>query len=69
MYCSIIWHKNLFHEIFFFLQDGKTSLMYSSEYGHVQCIKMLLDMSAKINHQDDVSAVSDQFLLACSLVV
>ena len=40
------------------LQDGKTALMLaSSEKGHLECVKALLDRGAKVDVQDKVSAV------------
>ena len=44
----------------FSLQDGDTPLMVASAYGHVECVKALLDKGAKVNQQDKVGAVQDQ---------
>ena len=39
----------------FLIQLGSTSLMWASQWGHVECIKMLLEGSAQANQQDNVS--------------
>ena len=39
------------------LQYGKTALMSASWYGHMECVKALLDKGAEVNKQDNVSAV------------
>ena len=39
------------------LKDGKTALMLSSELGHLECVKTLLDSDANVNMKDKVSAV------------
>ena len=40
----------------FALQDGVTPLHYASVYGHLECMKVLLDHGALPNNQDEVSA-------------
>ena len=42
--------------MFLSLQHRKTALMKASEWGHMKCVKMLLDKGAEINLQDTVSA-------------
>ena len=42
------------------LQDGDTALIRASAYGHVECVKVLLDRGAQANLQDKVSTVPDQ---------
>ena len=39
------------------LQDGETTLMYASEAGHIECVKVLLDKGAEVNMQPNVSDV------------
>ena len=40
------------------LQFGQTALMEASSRGHVDCVKLLLEKGADVNHKDGVSAVS-----------
>ena len=42
------------------LQDGHTPLMCASKYGHVECMKELLDRGAQTSLQDKVSSKPDQ---------
>ena len=44
--------------ILLYLQRGQTALMKASSGGHVECVKLLLEKDADVNHKDDVSAVS-----------
>ena len=39
------------------LQDGWTALMAASNVGTVECVKMLLDRSAEVNMQNEVSGI------------
>ena len=39
------------------LQDGWTAVMRASRAGHMECVKVLLDMGAEVNIQDKVSGV------------
>ena len=53
------------------LQYGRTPLMVASGWGHVECVKLLLDKGAHANNKSEVIAVliSDQcLLLSFSLV-
>ena len=54
------------------LQYRNTALTLASGYGHVECVKVLLDRGAQANLQDKVSAVPDQTnvssVLTCFLV-
>ena len=34
--------------------------MAASEYGHLDCVKLLLDGGAKLNHHDEVGTVQGQ---------
>ena len=56
--------------MYFSLQYRETALMKASSEGHVECVKLLLDKGADVNHKDEVSAVSLSIIvcLACSLV-
>ena len=55
--------------MYFSLQSGQTALMKASSEGHVDCVKLLLEKDADVNHKDKVSAVSELIIcLACSLV-
>ena len=47
------------------LQDGRTLLMCASVYGHVECVKVLLDRDAQPDVQDKVSAVPEQANVSC----
>ena len=38
--------------------SGQTALMKASSGGHVECVKLLLEKDADVNHEDSVSAVS-----------
>ena len=38
------------------LQDGRFPLMVALSKGNVQCLQLLLDMGADVNHQDKVSS-------------
>ena len=49
---------NVYVYILSYLQSGQTALMKASSGGHVECVKLLLDKSVDVNHQDSVSAVS-----------
>ena len=44
--------------IFLYLQSEQTALMKASFGGHVECVKLLLEKGADVNHKDEVSAVS-----------
>ena len=44
--------------ILLYLQSGQTALMEASIGGHVECVKLLLEKGADVNHKDRVSAVS-----------
>ena len=44
------------------LQVGKTALMKTSEEGHMECVKVLLEGGADVNVQDEVSVVSYDLL-------
>ena len=44
--------------ILLYLQSGQTALMKASSGGHVECVKLLLEKDADVNHKDWVSAVS-----------
>ena len=37
-------------------QDGETALMRASQWGRMECVKVLLNRSADVNMQDMVSA-------------
>ena len=39
------------------LQDGWTALMRASQAGHMECVLMLLNKSADVNMQSEVSGV------------
>ena len=39
----------------FSLQDGRTPLGFAAGFGHVDCVKVLLDRDANIDHQTKVS--------------
>ena len=56
MYCSI--------------QDGHTALIIASWKGHKECIEELLKHGAKVDHEDEVSAVLQSIIvcLACTLL-
>ena len=40
-----------------YIQDGKTPLMKASDFGYMECVKVLLDRGAQVSVQDKVSAV------------
>ena len=40
------------------LQNGWTALMMASRWGHMECVKVLLDWGADVNVQNMVSVVS-----------
>ena len=42
------------------LQNGNTPLMWASREGHDECVQLLLDRGAQIDHQNEVSAIRDQ---------
>ena len=42
------------------LQHGNTPLMVASRWGHDECVQLLLDRGAQIDHQNKVSAITDQ---------
>ena len=44
--------------ILLYLQSGQTALMKVSSGGHVDCVKLLLEKGADVNHKDKVCAVS-----------
>ena len=37
-------------------QYGETALMEASEWGHMECVTVLLDRDAEVNMQSNVSA-------------
>ena len=39
-------------------QYGETALIWASREGRMECVKVLLDRGAKVNMQDQVSAIS-----------
>lgn len=39
----------------FVLQDGRTPLGFAAGFGHVDCVNVLLDRDANIDHQSKVS--------------
>ena len=39
------------------LQGQRTPLMWASNFGHTECVKVLLDGGAEVNMQDTVSIV------------
>ena len=41
------------------LKYGWTSLMVAARGGHVECLQLLLDKGAQVNHQKKVSAFWD----------
>ena len=47
------------------IQDGYTALIWASAYGHVECVKVLLDKGAQTNLQNKVSTVPDQTNVCC----
>ena len=55
----------------FSIQDGWTALMKASVYGHVECVKILLERGAQANTQNKVSSSRPVqcLLLICVLVV
>ena len=58
------------YTVLYSLQDGQTPLMEALSEGHVECVKLLLDKGAPVDHQDRVSAVgclTNDMLLKCSL--
>ena len=52
------------------LQGGNTALITASWSGQKDCIEELLEKGAKVDHEDQVSAVSQSIIvcLACSLL-
>ena len=55
--------------MYFSLQSGQTALIKASSKGHVDCVKLLLEKGAEVDHEDKVSAVSELIIcLACSFV-
>ena len=44
--------------ILLYLQRGQTALTKASTRGHVECVKLLLEKGADVNHKGLVSAVS-----------
>ena len=44
--------------ILLYLQNEQTAMMKASHGGHVECVKLLLEKDADVNHEDWVSAVS-----------
>ena len=58
------------YTVLYSLQDGRTPLMEALSEGHVECVRLLLDKGALVDHQDNVSAVgclTNDMLLSCSL--
>ena len=56
MYC--IWHWWYPHDdMHISLQDGWTALMKALWAGKVECVKVLLDMGAEVNMQNEVNGV------------
>ena len=55
----------------FLIQSGKTSLMWASLGGHVECIKMLLEGGAQANQQNKVSGyrLVHVLLVMCIFVI
>ena len=47
------------------VQGGNTALIKASTYGHVECVKVLLDRGAQANLQAKVSTVPDQTNVCC----
>ena len=40
------------------LQDGQSSLMFASQNGHIEVVRMLLSADAKLDIQDEVSTTN-----------
>ena len=51
------WKIQEFKRYAIILQSGQTALMMASNGGHVECVQLLLDKGAQVDHQDRVSAV------------
>ena len=45
------------------MQSGETALMKASSEGHVQCVKLVLDWGADVNHQDSKVSVESQSII------
>ena len=43
--------------MYFSLQSGESALMKASSEGHVECVKLLLENGADVNHKNEVNAV------------
>ena len=45
------------------MQSGETALMKASSEGHVQCVKLVLDWGADVNHQDSKVSAESQSII------
>ena len=50
------------------LQNGRTPLMVASGGGHVECVKLLLDKGAQVNHCTVVSTILMSLVTILELV-
>ena len=54
----VMYNSNISHscerKISFSLQDGRTPLGFAAGFGHADCVNMLLDRGANIDHQTKV---------------
>lgn len=46
--CHALWHSNILS------QDGLTSLLYSVENGHTECVRLLVESGADKEAKNDV---------------